>query len=114
MKITNLNWTNPIGRNEKGQFVSLKNVLVSAKENKEEIAKLPEKSIKILSAIYGISEKNIEIVSRLSEKSIGEKITNRLAGNDPAPRIKKSLTVKAIIDGKEIEKIFAEGQKLEF
>jgi len=63
------------------------------------------------SAVYGTSEKNIQVATKVI---IGRKITNRLVGGDPAPKQKKILVVKATVDGKAVDKIFNEGDKLIF
>ena len=114
-----------LGRNTKtGRFVNLANVTVAAKETKErklkavETVEAPKKEKKpkgpvvvIDSAVYGAGENTIEVASKLV---IGRKITNKLVGEDPAPKTKKILVVKATIDGNPVEKTFNEGDKLTF
>jgi hypothetical protein len=48
------------------------------------------------------------------QMKIGRKITNKLTGNDPAPKVKKQLQVVAEINGERIERTFAEGEILKF
>lgn len=125
-----------LGRNEKGQFVNLSKVSVSAKETKTAKTKKvkaaetaeakpevkaeakPKKEKKakgpvvvITSAMYGSAEKSIEVAAKMI---VGRKITNKLAGEDPAPKVKKVLVVKATVDGSPVEKTFNEGDKLTF
>jgi len=69
-----------------------------------------DESIQILSALYGIESVTIEIKDRVCN---GRKVNNRLAGEDPVPGKKKSLVVKAMVDGVEVEKTFGEGQVIE-
>ena len=133
--VTVLDWNSPIGRNENGRFVSLKNVTVASTETAEppvatpainddakakEVAKAPkaEKAPKapkqvviFTSGIYGSNEKNVQVVDKLV---LGRKITNKLVGEDPHPKMKKTLIVKATIDGTEVERTFNEGDKLVF
>lgn len=87
------------------------------KEKKEKAPKTPKEPkvkkavISITSALYGTPEKTIEVASKLI---VGRKITNRLIGEDPAPKLRKTLTVKAVVDGTPVEKAFNEGDKLVF
>ena len=74
-------------------------------------AKVAEKTVKILSAVYGIEGKSVEICDKVK---VGRKITNKLAGEDPAPKEKKNLIVKAEVDGTAVSKTFTEGEKLIF
>lgn len=74
-------------------------------------AKAAEKTVKILSAVYGIEGKSVEICDKVK---VGRKITNKLAGEDPAPKEKKNLIVKAEVDGTAVSKTFTEGEKLIF
>lgn len=87
------------------------------KVKKEKAAKAPKESkakkavISITSALYGTAEKTIEVATKMV---VGRKITNRLIGEDPAPKVRKTLTVKAVVDGTPVEKTFNEGDKLAF
>ena len=65
----------------------------------------------INSAMYGAGDNRIDITDKII---IGKKITNSLAGCDPAPKCAKTLMVNASIDGKIVDKIFNEGEKLMF
>lgn len=78
------------------------------KEKKEKKAK---QVITIVKALYGTMEKSIDVASKMVP---GRKITNKLAGEDPCPKQKKTLSVTATIDGKEVTKVFNEGEKLVF
>lgn len=132
-----------LGRNEKGQFVNLSTVSVASTETPEtpetvvpetvattetpapteasapapkapktpKAPKAPQPVIVFTSATYGSSEKNIEVADKLV---LGRKITNKLVGEDPHPKMKKTLFVKATIDGTPVEKTFNEGDKLIF
>jgi hypothetical protein len=102
---TTLNWATPIARNANGRFVSLKNIQAAA-------TTAAKTAIKFLSAVYGTTEKSIPVV--LTEKSIGHKVTNKLAGSDPCPKVKKQLIVEAEIEGEKVTKTFIEGEKIVF
>jgi hypothetical protein len=80
-------------------------------EKTEKTAPAAEKTVKILSAVYGIEGKSVEICDKVK---LGRKITNKLAGEDPAPKEKKNLIVKAEVDGTAVSKTFTEGEKLIF
>ena len=90
--------------------------MAPAKEKKK-VAEKPAKptveksTTEILSALYGINDVKVEAKDKVK---VGRKITNKMIGSDPVPGEKKELIVKAIIDGKEVEKTFAEGEKLTF
>jgi hypothetical protein len=74
-------------------------------------AKVAKPEINIISALYGVEGTTVEVKDNMK---IGRKITNKLTGNDPAPKMKKQLQVVAEIDGNRIERTFAEGEILKF
>lgn len=85
-----------------------------AKEKKTRAPKAEKPAkpvINILSALYGVEGTTIEVKDNMK---VGRKITNKLAGSDPAPKVKKQLQVVAEIDGTRIERTFAEGEILKF
>lgn len=119
-------------RNAKGQFVSLKNQTVASIETPTEVKPKAEKVKKekapkepkapktpkakgpvvtFEKATYGSAEKQIDVTKKIV---LGRKITNKLVGEDPHPKVKKTLSVVAIVDGNKIEKVFNEGDKLIF
>lgn len=133
-KVTILDWAYPVGRNSKGQFVSLKNVKCNGGVDPEVVAETPVETVtpapeveakspkapkapkgpvvEITEAIYG-AEANTTNVTDVVK--VGRKVSNKnLGGVDPAPKVKKTLSVKALIDGSPIEKIFQEGEKVVF
>jgi hypothetical protein len=73
--------------------------------------KAPKTEINIISALYGVEGTTVEVKDQMK---IGRKITNKLTGNDPAPKVKKQLQVVAEINGERIERTFAEGEILKF
>jgi hypothetical protein len=77
----------------------------------EKVAKAPKTQINIISALYGVEGTTVEVKDSMK---IGRKITNKLTGNDPAPKVKKQLQVVAEINGERIERTFAEGEILKF
>lgn len=78
----------------------------------KEAKKVDEKTITILSALYGIDKNRIEVKDAVK---VGRKITNKMfGGKDPAPKVKKELYIKATINGAQVEKTFAEGEKVKF
>ena len=117
-----------VGRDAKtGRFVSLKKEKVmyikEAKAPKAPSLKLvdakPKKKIKeesssieILKAVYGVDATVIEIEPE--KVKVGKKVSNKMAGTDPAPKIKKTLTVTAIVYDKEVTKAFTEGEVIVF
>jgi hypothetical protein len=119
-----------VGRDSKtGRFVSLKKEktmfikaakapkaeelkLVDAKPKKKVMVKEEESSVEILKAIYGIDATIIEIDT--AKVKIGKKVSNKMAGSDPAPKVKKALTVTAMVYDKEVTKTFSEGEVIEF
>lgn len=86
--------------------------LVDAKPKKKVIVKDEDKAIQILKAIYGIDATVIEIDTE--KVKMGKKVSNKMAGSDPAPKVKKALTVTAMVYDKEVTKTFDEGEVIEF
>jgi hypothetical protein len=130
-QITVLDWAYPVGRNSKGRFVSIKNMKLNGsvdpdgakpEETKPEEKKEPKAKkvkgpvIEITEAIYGGEvEGEMKTLNVTEAIKYGRKVTNKnCGGTDPAPKVKKTLSVKALVDGKPIEKQFAEGEKLTF
>lgn len=81
------------------------------KEKKEKVEAVTKDTIEILSALYGINSVKVEVKDSIK---VGRKITNKMIGQDPAPKEKKELYIKAVVNGTEIEKTFAEGEKIIF
>ena len=65
--------------------------------------------IEILKAEYGIDGNRIDISGSLK---IGNKLTNRMAGYDPAPKVVKDLHLEATVDGVLVSKVIKEGEKV--
>lgn len=86
--------------------------LVDAKPKKKVMVKEEESSVEILKAIYGIDATVIEIDT--AKVKMGKKVSNKMAGSDPAPKVKKALTVTAMVYDKEVTKTFGEGEVIEF
>ena len=85
---------------------------VKEKKTRAPKAEKPAKPvINIISALYGVEGTTIEVKDNMK---VGRKITNKLAGSDPAPKVKKQLQVVAEIDGERVERTFAEGEILKF
>jgi hypothetical protein len=68
--------------------------------------------INILSATYGIEGTVANIEPTIIK--VGRKVSNKLTGIDPAPKVKKSLTVEAEVNGTNVTKTFEEGEKIVF
>lgn len=79
---------------------------------KEKVEKPIGDIINILSATYGIEG----TVANIEPENIkvGRKVSNKLTGIDPAPKVKKSLTVEAEVNGTNVTKTFEEGEKIVF
>lgn len=70
------------------------------------------KEVEIIQALYGLQDiKFIDITSKIK---IGEKVNNDLAGEDPCPKKKKEVVVRAKVDGVEGDYKFIEGKKIVF
>lgn len=70
------------------------------------------KVVEIIQALYGLQDiKFIDITSKIK---IGEKVNNELAGEDPCPKKKKNVIVRAKVDGIEGDFTFTEGKKIVF
>lgn len=93
-----------------GRFVSVKNMKpMRTKEKKEKAMEAAGPAVEILSALYGIEGNRISVTP-----IIGKKMTNKIAGSDPAPKVKKDVIIKATVDGAEVEKTFTEGEVISF
>jgi hypothetical protein len=91
-----------------GRFVSVSSLKpMHAKSEKVKEAAGP--AVEILSAMYGIEGNRISVTP-----IVGKKMTNKIAGSDPAPKVKKDVIVKAKVDGTEVEKTFSEGEVISF
>lgn len=82
------------------------------KEKKEKAPRKEYKEILIVEAKYGVP--SIKLVEVTDTVKIGEPFTNKMAGGDPCPKIKKTLFIKALLDGVETEVEFLEGRKIIF
>lgn len=70
------------------------------------------KEVQILSATYGLAD--IRVIDITEKIVVGAKVTNEIAGEDPCPKKKKEVVVKALVDGVEVEVTFTEGKKIVF
>ena len=52
--------------------------------------------VSILSALYGIEGTRVEMTGTIKS---GRKLTNKLAGSDPAPKTKKDAIITYTVDG---------------
>jgi len=68
--------------------------------------------IQVLKATYGIEGTVVEVEA--SNIKAGRKVSNKLAGSDPAPKTKKVMNITAVIEGKETELSFNEGDIIRF
>ena len=83
-----------------------------AKEKKAKAPKAEKPAgpvINILSALYGIEGNRIEVKDNVK---VGNKLTNKMAGSDPAPKTKKNLVITATVDGTEVTRTIEEGEKV--
>ena len=76
----------------------------------EKVAKTPKvaagPAIEILSALYGIEGARIEMATVKN----GRKLTNKMAGSDPAPKVAKDAIITAKVDGTEVTVTVKEGE----
>jgi hypothetical protein len=99
-----------------GRFVSAKSFkpmhtkeAKAPKAPKAPKAELAKETLEILSAQYGIEGTRIEFTP-----IVGKKLNNKMAGSDPAPKVKKDAVIKAVVNGTEVEKTFTEGEVISF
>ena len=73
-----------------------------AKATKAKVEKAPKVEkpsgpvVSILSALYGIEGTRVEMTGAIKS---GRKLTNKLAGSDPAPKTKKDAIITFTVDG---------------
>lgn len=72
---------------------------------KAKVEALTEEILKVLSATYGIQGTTVNV--NPEDVKFGKKVSNKMAGCDPAPKQKKTMTV-TFSDGSE--KVFNEGE----
>ena len=76
---------------------------------KEKVATGPV--IEILSALYGIEGTRVEFGENLK---VGRKLTNKMVGSDPAPKVAKDALITATIDGDKVSIVVKEGEVINF
>ena len=67
-------------------------------------------AIEIISALYGIEGTRVE----MAEVKAGKKLTNKMAGSDPAPKTAKDAIITAKVDGTEVTVTVKEGEVIAF
>jgi hypothetical protein len=67
-------------------------------------------AIEIISALYGIEGTRVEMAS----VKAGRKLTNKMAGSDPAPKTAKDAIITAKVDGTEVTVTVKEGELITF
>jgi len=67
-------------------------------------------AIEIISALYGIEGARVE----MAEVKAGRKLTNKMAGSDPAPKTAKDAIITAKVDGTEVTVTVKEGEVITF
>jgi len=67
-------------------------------------------AIEIISALYGIEGTRVE----MAEVKAGRKLTNKMAGSDPAPKTAKDAIITAKVDGTEVTVTVKEGEVIAF
>jgi hypothetical protein len=95
-----------------GRFVSvasMKTLHIAAKRTPKAPEALDPATVEIFSAQYGIDGSRVSVIVK-----IGDRVNNRLAGTDPAPKQRKTLVVLAKVNGAEVEKAFREGTVVTF
>ena len=74
-----------------------------------ETPKVEAPTVEILEAVYGIKDAQVSFTP-----VVGRKLTNKMVGSDPAPKVKKEAIIKAKVEGKKVTKTFAEGEVIAF
>lgn len=108
-----------------GRFVSTKNNIekpMYMKSNEDEVSvtiaegkerrSLKKEIVSILEASYGIT--GVTVAVDPTNIVIGRKVSNKMAGSDPAPKQKKVMTILAVVKGEQVEKEFTEGEVISF
>lgn len=67
-------------------------------------------AIEIISALYGIEGTRVEMAT----VKAGRKLTNKMAGSDPAPKTAKDAIITAKVDGTEVTVTVKEGEVIAF
>jgi hypothetical protein len=67
-------------------------------------------AIEIISALYGIEGARVEMAT----VKAGRKLTNKMAGSDPAPKTAKDAIITAKVDGTEVTVTVKEGEVIAF
>ena len=75
-------------------------------------ASLEKEIVSILEASYGIT--GVTVTVDPTNIVIGRKVSNKMAGSDPAPKQKKVMTILAVVKGEQVEKEFTEGEVISF
>ena len=78
---------------------------------KEKVEKAVGPVIEILSALYGIEGTRVEFGENVK---VGKKLTNRMVGSDPAPKVAKDALITATINGDKVSVIIKEGEVISF
>jgi len=84
---------------------------VTVTEAKPKTKSKVENIIQILEANYGITGSMITVTENVK---LGKKVSNKMAGEDPAPKQKKVMVVKALVGETEVTKEFNEGEVVAF
>jgi len=71
-----------------------------------------ESFVQVLKATYGVDTSIVEVDT--TRVVVGKKVSNKMAGSDPAPKVKKTLSVTVMVYDKEVTKSFNEGEVIEF
>lgn len=81
------------------------------KPGKEKVEK-HTKTIEIIQVLYGLQD--IKLIDITAKVVVGQKVNNELVGEDPCPKKKKAVIVRAKVDGVEGDYTFTEGKKIVF
>ena len=76
---------------------------------KEKVATGPV--VEILSALYGIEGTRVEFGANVK---VGKKLTNKMVGSDPAPKVAKDALITATVDGDKVSIVVKEGEVINF
>lgn len=80
----------------------------------EKVAKTPKAAagpaIEIITALYGVEGTRVSMAT----VKPGRKLTNKMAGSDPAPKVAKDAIITAKVDGTEVTVTVKEGEVIAF
>ena len=114
MSNKNKNANNGTANKEKGTATLTAPTAPVTKTEAPKSEKPAKPVIEILESRYGILTDSTKCIEKMASVKIGNKLTNKMAGTDPAIKEKKQAFIRIKIDGVEKSGTFDEGTKIVF